>query len=468
MSNRTGASVRITTDERSNNPSSKNFVARSQEQAKWSDLLRGLVGPKRGLLSTVLLGNAAPKQSKVETPSKSHLVLISGSSGVGKTSLALRLRDTAQHDKEFTRRFRTTRLDWSEARERASDLAAILVGQLIPFPVLLDLLHNHLEREDFLPYLEEYQRACDETAKLRQTVQGAELEAVWEYRAKALGRCLKLISGEKPLLFFMDTCDVLAASITMLHPIFEESGSLVVWVLTGESLGALEQWEQIFAPTRLLSLPLTAFSPEETRHFLEVELSRYVAKKEAVPTATPPIYKSPSQVLSLTELSAGLPLGLRILVYMLESGLKLEELVSSAVEPSSEINWLLNRLLSDLLGPGHPDYLKIYAFGLLRRPERGLLAALLDLHQDMLPINEILQRLNARYEFIFEPNRQMRLHTALERPLRLWIQSPERAHDPGFGRMKQRALSYLEERLRDWGQTFKGLSSKMSDVKWTE
>ena len=449
-----------------NEPGSKNFAARDAEQNNWREMLRGLVGPKRGLLGSVVFGTAGPKQSKVATVSKSRLVWIGGMPGVGKTRLAARLRDIAQHDKEFTHRFRTTRLDWAEVRERDTRLTGLSLHQSLPSELFLDVLRSHLEREDLGGYLNDFQQAMTETAELSRTVTGPELAAVWEFRARGLGRSLKGLSGERPLLFLIDNTELWEVAAHQLwQPIFEESGSLVVWVWTGTAQP--QGWKEVFAPERTLEMQLTAFSPDEMRRFLEIEAGRY--KERVNPTAEPtePVYKSPDKVIQLTELSDGVALAARLLVYMLESGMTLDELGALPLG-SDKITLLLNKVLEEIFNPGHPDYLKIYALGVLRRPERGLLGALLDLRQDMLPLDDLLRRVNARYEFMFEPSRQLKLHTAIERPLRLWLLAHASQDENGLVRINRRASSYLDERLREWGLTFQGLKSKIGDVKWAE
>lgn len=448
-----------------NEAASKNFAARSSEQAHWSELLRSLVGPKRGLLSNLVMGNVAPKQPKVTTASKSRLLLISGSAGIGKSRLGLRLREIAQHDKEFNHRFRTTRLGWLEARERDARLRGLRSDQPVPPELFLDVISNHLEREDFSLHLEAYQQAMEETLQLSQTVTGAELEAVWEYRARALGQSLKQLAEDKPLLFFLDDCEILGSSIAWFRPIFEESGSGLVWVLLGQTKAGLGEWQAVVAPERRLEMPLTALRAVEMQRLLEIEFGRYKIRPTLV-EAGEPIYKSPDQLARLTALSAGSPLAARLLVYILQSGLRLDEFED---KPGDKTVGLLTKMLEDVLSLAHPDRLKIYAFGVLRRPERGLLAALLDLRQDMLPINDLLQRINARYEFLFEPGRQMTLHSSLAQPLRQWLsEPPRRQEESGLVRINRRGLDYLNERLHEWGLTFNSLRSRISDVKWVD
>lgn len=445
---------------------SRNFAAREAEQNNWREMLRGLVGPKRSLVGAVVFGTAGPKQPKVATISKSRLVWVSGAAGVGKTRLAARLRDMAQHDKEFNHRFRTTRLDWAEARERDTRLTGLSLHQPLPPELFLDVLRSHLEREDLTTYLTAYQQAMAETAELSRTVTGPELAAVWEFRARGLGRSLKGLTDEKPLLFLIDNAELWSvAAHELWQPIFEESGALVAWVWTGATQP--ENWREVFALERTLEMPLTAFSPDEMRRFLEIEAGRYKERANATAEPTEPIYQSPNNVIHLTELSDGVALAARMLVYMLESGMTLDELGGLLPGPD-KITLLLDKMLEEIFNTGHPDYLKIYALGVLRRPERGLLGALLDLRQDMLPLDDLLRRINARYEFMFEPGRQMKLHAAIERPLRLWLLAQARQDENGLGRINRRANSYLDERLREWGLTFQGLKSKIGDVKWAE
>ncbi len=435
------------------------FVGREAEQTRFREMLLDIAGVRKSFLGGLLGGGT--KQAKVGQAVKSRVALLGGPSGSGKTRLSLRLRDIAQKEKEFARRFRATRLDWAEVFERDGRLAALLEGEALPLETLLDIIQSHCMRDNGGGYFEEYKAAIEETKKLARTVEGAELLAVWEYRARALGRCLKAWSAERPLLFFMDNFEaVIEATETVFKPMLEESGSRVFFILSGAQLP--QELEQVVAPERFAAFVPERFSEAELLRFYELELLRYQTDEvEANPN-----YRSPGLIDRLQDVTGGWPLAARLSAFLLQTGLSVDEL---PLPGSSEVAALLEAFISGPLGPGHPDRLKLYALATLRRPEQGLLGALFDLRQDMLSTHEVLARLDERYDFLFEPGRPMTLHAAVNQPLRRWLLDPTRRYDSnGLAKVNERGLEYLEGRLSEWSINFPALRDRVNDLKWRE
>ena len=447
------------------------FIGRDEEQERFREMLREMLGPKRGFLGN-LLGNS-PKRARVEQNIKSRVIIISGPAGMGKTRLSLRLRDISQKEKEFVRRLRTTRLDWNEVRDRDQRLASLIPGQPVPPEAFLDMLYNHFVREDLGGHFEDYRQALEETRPLVLKVSGAELEAVWEYRARAIGKSLKSLSGERPLLFFQDNYERVASADHLIRTAMEESGSTVAWVITG--LEEMPDYAQLVAAERFSRMPLAILSQEELLRFLTSELSRYSensptkgqsGEQESQEESGPIAYRSPEQIGRLHSIAGGLPLAARIAAFLLQTGISVENLPLPGENP---LQTLVTEFLDGPLDTGHPDRLKLYALALLRRPERGLLTALLDLRQDLLPLNEMLGLLQTRYAFLFEPQRDMVLHTAIEGPMRDWLLQPQRRNEEqGLGRLNRRAMGFLNERLENWAQNFPTLAGRVREVKWRE
>ncbi len=441
---------------------SSNFIGREAAQERFREMLLDMVGNRKGFLGSLLgSGSRSPKTSQ---PVKSRVTLVGGLAGIGKTRLTLRLRDIALKEKEFARRFRVTRLEWAEVFERDSRLAAILSGETLPLEVLLDILQNHCIRDNAGGYFEPYKTALEETKKLVQTVTGAELLAVWEYRARAIGRCLKDWSSERPLLFFMDNFELVAeAATTIFQPMLEECGSQVGFILSGERLP--ENMAELTAPERFAAYNLKGFDQPELRRFFELEQAGY-ADNSLPPNR--PAYTSPETLRHLEAVTAGQPLVARLAAFLLETGLPLSELPLPLPGQSPEAR-LLDLFANDALMAGHPDRLKLYALASLRRPEQGLLAALFDLRPDLLPVNEVLERLDQRYAFLFEPGRLMIVHPAVNTALRRWLLDPLHRYDEqGLAKINRRGLEYLNIRLEEWSVNFPTLRDRVSDLKWRE
>ncbi len=441
------------------------FVGRQAEQARFRQMLLELAGPRKGFFRG-LLGPSSRKSKAPKTwPIKSRVVLITGPAGSGKTRLAFRLREIVQKEKEFVQRFRTIRLDWAELFERDTRLTARLAGEPLSPEILLDLLHNHCLRENGEPYFEAYRAALDETKTLAKTEQGAELQAVWEYRARALGKSLKEWSYERPLFFFLENISFIKLAFqTIIIPILEESGSQVFFILSGETVSTDLNGQ--IQPERLAIFQPEPFTPDEIRAFLEIELLRYKSSRKLNAVAEEVPLLSPGLVEQLEEITGGLPLACRMAAFLLQTGLSIEDLKVTSAET---LPLLAEQLMTGPLGAGHPDRLKLYALTVLRRPEPGLLSALFDLRKDMLEIDETLERFNQRYTFLFEPGRAMTLHAALLPAFRRWLAHPDhRDESAGLVKVNQHGLEYLDTRLQEWGANFSSLSARLSDLKWRD
>ncbi len=445
------------------------FVGRQVEQARFREMLLEMIAPTgKGFFGGLFAPAPRKPKNAREWPIKSRLALITGPGGSGKTSLAQRLGEIVRLDKEFASRFRMLRLAWAEVFERDNRLTARLEGEPPSPAVFLDLIHNHCLREDGEPYFEPYLAAIEETRTLAKTVQGEELEAVWRYRAQALGRSLREWSYDRSLIFFFDDLELIGQAGPLLFPaIFEETGSQFFGILSGET--ALTGLEGHVRPERFASFQLEPFSPAEFKALVEKDLQRYRVSQVSN-RAESATRVSPDLVGQLMETSEGFPLGGRLATFLLQSGLSADDLKAVVGEkPEDILSSLAQELLAGPLGKSHPDRLKLYALAALRRPEPGLLSALFDLRKDMLNFDETLERFDQRYAFLFEPGRPMSLHSALLPAFRHWLAQPARRNDPsGMVKVNQHGLEYLDVRLEEWGATFPGLAGRLSDLKWRE
>lgn len=431
------------------------FIGRDKEQTRFRQMLLEMAGARKGIFGG-LLGSA--KKAKTEQPIKSFVLLLDGPLGSGKTRLARRLRDLAQKEKEFTGRFKTTRLDWAELFERDSRLTALLPNEPLPPETLLDIFQTHCNRDNGGGYFDEYKNAVEETKKLTGSVSGAELDAVWEYRARAIGKSLADWSNERYLIFFMDAFQLVAPAVEKLfRPMFEESGGRVLYVLSGEGLPDLSE---SVAPERYAYSQLGGFSEAELIRFYEAETARYGVE---IDHDEDDAKIKPEILAELETVTGNLPLSIRLVTFLLQTGIEPEELTESGK------SGLLKLFFERPLDTGHPDRLKLYALAILRRPEQGLVAAMFDTRKDMLPVEDVLERLNQRYLFLFEPGRPMTLHKAILKDVQGWLLEPMRRYDrAGLMKINERALEYLDARLAEWSINFPSLKERVADLKWRE
>lgn len=460
-------------DQASNEPTDEfvagTFVGRQAEQARFREMLREMAGPRKGFFSSLMGGTPRKTKTSKTSPVKSRVVLISGQAGSGKTRLSLRLREIVQKEKEFTHRFRTVRFDLADIFQRDTRLSARLDGENLSPEVVLDLLHNHILRENGEGYFEDYRAALVETAELARTVQGAELQAVWDYRARAFGQSLKVWSNDRPIILILDDISLITTNlISLLKTILEESGSQILVIMAGEFVppGLAE----VIMPERFAAFETGPLSEEELKSLVEIELLRYRTGHRPGAGQPGQTLLFPGLLEDILQITGGQPLACRVASFLLQTGLSASDLTANPGEGQPEIlTRLAEKFIAGPLGPGHPDRLKLYALAVLRRPEPGLLAALFDLRKDMLEIDETLGRFNQRYAFLFEPGRPMNLHRALLPAFRHWLVQPDRRSDQGgLVKVNQHGLEYLDTRLQEWGANFGSLSDRLNDLKWRE
>ncbi len=435
------------------------FIGREEEREKFRQILREYNVTKKGFFGS-LMGSPRPKSNKENQPKiQSRVILITGEAGSGKTRLSLQLRQIALKEREFKGKFRVSRLEWQEAIERDQRVAGLSSRKPIPAEVALDIFNTHFVRDEFEGQFEDYRATVEQTRQLAKTVSGAELSAVWDFRARALGRGMRQAAQDRPLIFLLDNFAGNTELNQVIEAMLEESGSQVTWLIIGNNLP--DSFDTVEG--RYFSFELKPFSDDELLRCLQMEFTRY--QEDSGLELEISDYRSPEKITYLQKVTGGLPLTARLAAFLLHSGLTVEDLPENE---NAKVSELLKLFLTEPLGLGHPDRLRLYTLAALRRPEKGLLAAILDLSQDMLSSDEIILLMQSRYSFLFEPGQPITLHQLVSVPLRTWMLEPEqRQEENGLAKVNNRAIEFLSERLRDWGQNFTNLPTRIRDVKWS-
>jgi hypothetical protein len=427
------------------------FIGREVQLEQFRNILRELLKTRRGLFGS--------RKDEISPPGKSlaRVVEISGLDGYGKTLLSLQMRYITRHEREFKGKFRVSRLDWSERLSRDQRVAHLRNSSRISPDDALDVIYNHFVREDFESQFEVFRRER-ETGSNRLNSQ-----ATLEQKARALGQSFRQAAHDKPLVFFLDNYQGNAELGAILPIILLESGSQVVWLFSGGEVPA--EVANITAPERYYRCHCGPLNDQELFMLLETEFNSYSLENGVEPLVEIKSFRYEENLGLLREITRGSPLAVRMATYLLATGIPLEDMPRNKPEP---LTTLLEAILDEPLGPGHPDRLRLYSLFGMRRPEAGLLSALLDLRQDMLSPDELAMLLQIRYSFLFEPTRQMVLHPALEVPIRRWLMRPEsRYSENGMAKINRRAVEFLGDRLKSWGQNFLNLPERVRDIKWS-
>jgi hypothetical protein len=270
---------------------------------------------------------------------------------------------------------------------------------------------------------------------------------------------MRQAAQDKPLLFLLDNFVGSIELNQVIAAMMEESGAQVTWLIIGNNLP--DSFD--ISKGHFLPFDLKPFSDDELLRCLQMEFTRY--QEDSGLELEIADYRSPDKITYLQNVTGGLPLTARLAAFLLHSGTTVEDLPENE---NDKVSALLKLFLTEPLGSGHPDRLRLYTLAALRRPEKGLLAAILNLSQDMLSSDEIILLMQSRYSFLFEPGQPITLHELVSVPLRSWLLEPEqRQEENGLAKVNNRAIEFLSERLRDWGQNFTNLPARIRDVKWS-
>jgi tetratricopeptide (TPR) repeat protein len=269
--------------------------------------------------------------------------------------------------------------------------------------------------------------------------------------AEALGHGLQAISVQKPLVLLLDTYEIVdrLECDRVLRMVIKAAGRRVVWAIAGRAnlADSYRLSQDYFRGYRdefsenLYVYPMSEFSREQ--------VSEYFAHPEInVPL-------SDEAAESVKQFSLGIPFVVQQIAAMRQQGIEMATILSApSVDRDDEspreavVRATSDRFLRYCLD--EQDKKAVYAMAMMRRPDNELLKAMLgvtDLEPEM-------RSLKARHSFVLLEGKGIRLHDKLESFLQDYLRCGLAGQSRMVRELSDRAVAYLELRLREWTQEF--------------
>lgn len=286
-----------------------------------------------------------------------------------------------------------------------------------------------------------------------------------ERLAEALGKGIAKLAERKPLVMLFDTYEIVDRPECdyTLRRLIQESGGLTQWVIAGRSnladsgqRGSLyfRGYKRDFAETQLYAKSLSEFGLDLIQdYFVEVVPDRPLNEQDAD---------------AVTRFSLGIPFVIRQAAVMYREGKPLAEIIAPVEKAllGSDIS-AYDRVVTETserflmhcfsAQEREQDLQAIYALALMRRPDAGLLRAMLD----ETDLERRLQTLRERYSFILVE--QLRLDEKLNRFLQGYLLSDLRRTSGRLQRLNDNALAWLELQLEEKTQGLTDTADKLED-----
>jgi len=494
------------------------FLARTEEQKRFREVLRSLqpnVGWfSKNLPTVVKLAKLLPAKKEMVSTSP-HIFLLYGEGGMGKTSLGRRFCDLARE--EFPDRFQVLRLDWEEAKNEypslnvghesirpESVLEAIyrLLGQEYEgkfekyrqvektlkqieekvdkelqarqgegaeyAPILKKGLSWSLGALRKLPHVETILGAGDGKAeeaiadgavsalvalmKKRLSLEERRIFATPHRQlAEALGQGLQAIAAQKPLVLLLDTYEIVdrIECDRVLRMVIKAAGRRVVWAIAGRA--------NLADSYRLSQDYFRGYRDEFSENLYVYPMSEFSREQESEYFAHPEINVplSDDDAESVKQFSLGIPFVVQQIAAMRQQDINLATilLAPSADRDDESPREAVVRATSDRFLRyclDERDKKAVYALAMMCRPDNELLKAMLgvtDLEPEM-------RSLKARHSFVLLEGKGIRLHDKLESFLQDYLRSGLAGQSTVVRKLSDRAVAYLEPRLREWQKEF--------------
>ena len=286
-----------------------------------------------------------------------------------------------------------------------------------------------------------------------------------EQLAAALGKGIARVAERKPLVLLFDTYEIVDRPDCdyTLRRVMQESGGRTQWVVAGRSnladsgqRGSLyfRGYKRDFAETQLYAKSLSEFGLDLIQdYFAQVVPDRPLSEADAE---------------AVTRFSLGIPFVIRQAAVMYREGKPLEEIIAPVekVALGSDISAYdqvvketSERFLMHCFSAKEKeqDLQAIYALALMRRPDAGLLRAMLD----EVDLEKRLQTLRERYSFILVE--QLRLDEKLNQFLQGYLLTDIRRTGDRLQQLNENALAWLELQLEEKTKGITDTAERLED-----
>lgn len=290
----------------------------------------------------------------------------------------------------------------------------------------------------------------------------------------ALGRDLRRLAEQIPIVLFIDTYEKLASEDALLRIVMEVAGQRVGWVIAGRGdlWSSNEQmrrgtssrygYEELVSPEFALSIHFAthtqsggAFTPDDIRRYF-TELRKHM------PASPSPGQAEIEQIWRVTQ---GIPLVVGLVADYYTRTRRILSFTDATGTESEIIESVIQRCFfsqSDDSG----EQIRIYGLALVRRVSnpQAVMAAL-GLVADQSYI-ELLDQLHLRYHFIFTEQRQPLLHREVRHFLRLWLL--DHRHEPPYASIVARLHNTYQRQLEEQEQRgrYRDIQSRFEDDQW--
>ena len=276
--------------------------------------------------------------------------------------------------------------------------------------------------------------------------------------ARALGRGLANVAGNKPLIVVMDSYEMIDRADIWLREVIREAGPQVVWLIVGRNdlvhsrrfgRDYFKGYEADFP--QLVAFNLARLSADEIADYFAM----------AVPERT----LSKSALHHIAEITHGIPLAVEESAEIWRAGVPIEALIGeeSAESPSQIVQRLTDSYLRYVVAP--QDREMVYALA-LARGDVEILRAMLTPENAEFQLDDSLHRLERDYASVHAHH--ARLHPAPAAFLLRHLQQDMQRSSPAVRHFVQQAIDLIQSRLELLQTEIPNLQRRYLDGDWID